>query len=100
MYENKSFNKFNKKILLRGGNMEIELNEILNNSHNRNMKERIIIFDDKGDYYIFKHSNIMERVKQMKVERFEIVSEKLIVLKVEGIINDVMKVKGVVNEGR
>ena len=68
--------------------MEIGLNEILLNSHNRNMKERIIIFDDKGDYYIFKHSNIMERVKQMKVERFEIVSDKLIVLKVEGVIND------------
>ena len=68
--------------------MEIELNKILLNSHNRNMKERIIIFDDKGDYYIFKHSNIMERVKQMKVERFEIVSEKLIVLKVEGVINE------------
>ena len=68
--------------------MEIELNEILNNSHNRNMKERIIIFDDKGDYYIFKHSNIMERIKKMKVERFEIVSEKLIVLKVEGEINE------------
>ena len=68
--------------------MEIELNEILLNSHNRNMKERIIIFDDKGDYFIFKHSNIMERVKQMKVERFEIVSEKLIVMKVEGAINE------------
>ena len=68
--------------------MEIELNEILLNSQNRNMKERIIIFDDKGDYYIFKHSNIMERVKQMKVERFEIVSEKLIVMKVEGEINE------------
>ena len=68
--------------------MKIELNEILLNSHNRNMKERIIIFDDKGDYYIFKHSNIMERVKQMKVERFEIVSEKLIVMKVEGEINE------------
>ena len=68
--------------------MEIELNEILKNSHNRNMKERIIIFDDKGDYYIFNHSNIMERVKQMKVERFEIVSDKLIVLKVEGVINE------------
>ena len=68
--------------------MEININEILNNSHNRNMKERIIIFDDKGDYYIFKHSNIMERVKQMKVERFEIVSDKLIVLKVEGEINE------------
>ena len=80
--------------------MEIELNEILLNSHNRNMKERIIIFDDKGDYYIFNHSNIMERVKQMKVERFEIVSDKLIVLKVEGVINDEMKVVGVVNDGR
>ena len=68
--------------------MEIELNKILLNSHNRNMRERIIIFDDKGDYYIFKHSNIMERVKQMKVERFEIVSDKLIVLKVEGVINE------------
>ena len=68
--------------------MKIELNEILLNSHNRNMKERIIIFDDKGDYYIFKHSNIMERVKQMKVDRFEIVSEKLIVIKVEGVINE------------
>ena len=68
--------------------MEIELNELLNNSHNRNMKERIIIFDDKGDYYIFKHSNIMERIKQMKVDRFEIVSDKLIVIKVEGVINE------------
>ena len=80
--------------------MEIELNKILLNSQDRNMKERIIIFDDKGDYYIFKHSNIMERVKQMKVERFEIVSDKLIVLKVEGVINDEMKVVGVVNDGR
>ena len=88
MSENKSFNKINKKILLRGDKMEIELNELLLNSHNRNMKERIIIFDDKGDYYIFKHSNIMERVKHMKVERFEIVSEKLIVMKVEGVINE------------
>ena len=68
--------------------MEIELNEILLNSHNRNMKERIIIFDDKGDYYLFNHSNIMERVKQMKVDRFEIVSDKLIVIKVEGEINE------------
>ena len=68
--------------------MKIELNEILLNSQDRNMKERIIIFDDKGDYYIFKHSNIMERIKQMKVDRFEIVSEKLIVIKVEGVINE------------
>ena len=68
--------------------MKIDLNEILLNSQDRNMKEKIIIFDDKGDYYIFKHSNIMERVKHMKVERFEIVSDKLIVMKVEGEINE------------
>ena len=68
--------------------MKIDLNEILLNSQDRNMKEKIIIFDDKGDYYIFKHSNIMERVKQMKVDRFEIVSEKIIVIKVEGVINE------------
>ena len=80
--------------------MEININEVLNNSHNRNMKEKIVIFDDNGDFYIFNNSNIMERIKQMKVERFEIVSEKLIVMKVEGVINDVMKVKGAVNDGR
>ena len=80
--------------------MEININEIINNSHNRNMKEKIVIFDDNGDFYIFNHSNIMERVKHMKVERFEIVSDKLIVLKVEGVINDEMKVVGVVNDGR
>ena len=68
--------------------MKIDLNEILLNSQDRNMKERIIIFDDKGDFYIFKHSNIIERVKQMKVERFEVVSEKLIIMKVEGVINE------------
>ena len=68
--------------------MKIDLNEILLNSQDRNMKERIIIFDDKGDFYIFKHSNIMERVKQMKVDRFEIVTDKLIVIKVRGVINE------------
>ena len=68
--------------------MKIDLNEILLNSQDRNMKEKIVIFDDIGDFYLFNQSNIMERVKQMKVERFEIVSDKLIVLKVEGVINE------------
>ena len=68
--------------------MKIELNEILLNSQDRNMKEKIVIFDDIGDFYLFKQSNIMERVKQMKVDRFEIVSDKLIVIKVKGVIND------------
>ena len=68
--------------------MKIDLNEILLNSQDRNMKEKIIIFDDNGDFYLFKQSNIMERVKKMKVDRFEIVSDKLIVIKVEGVINE------------
>lgn len=68
--------------------MKIELNEILLNSQDRNMKEKIVIFDDIGDFYLFKHSNIMERVKRMQVDRFEIVSNKLIVIKVKGVINE------------
>ena len=68
--------------------MKIELNEILLNSYNRNMQEKIIIFDDIGDFYLFKQSNIMERVKKMQVDRFEIVSDKLIVIKVKGVINE------------
>ena len=68
--------------------MKIELNEILLNSYNRNMKEKIVIFDDIGDFYLFKQSNIMERVKKMQVDRFEIVSDKLIVIKVKGVINE------------
>lgn len=68
--------------------MKIELNEILLNSQDRNMKDKIVIFDDIGDFYLFKHSNIMERVKKMKVDRFEIVSDKLIVIKVKGVINE------------
>ena len=68
--------------------MKIELNEILLNSQDRNMKEKIVIFDDIGDFYLFKQSNIMERVKKMKVDRFEIVSDKLIVIKVKCVINE------------
>ena len=68
--------------------MKIELNEILLNSQDRNMKEKIVIFDDIGDFYLFKQSNIIERVKKMKVDRFEIVSDKLIVIKVKGVINE------------
>ena len=68
--------------------MKINLNDILINSYDRNMKQLIVIYDDNGDFYTFTESNILERVKYMKVERFDIVSEKLIVIKVEGIINE------------
>ena len=68
--------------------MKINLNDILVNSYDRNMKQLIVIYDDNGDFYTFTQSNILERVKQMKVERFDIVSEKMIVIKVVGVINE------------
>ena len=68
--------------------MKINLNDILVNSYDRNMKQLIVIYDDNGDFYTFTESNILERVKQMKVERFDVVSEKLVVIKVEGVINE------------
>ena len=68
--------------------MKINLNDILVNAYDRNMKQLIVIYDDNGDFYTFTESNILERVKYMKVERFDIVSEKLIVIKVIGVINE------------
>ena len=68
--------------------MEINLNEILINSYDRNMKKLILIYDDNGDCETYTLSNIPERIKQMKVERFDIVSGKLAVIKVEGEINE------------
>ena len=68
--------------------MKINLNDILVNSYDRNMKQLIVIYDDNGDFYTFTESSILERVKQMKVERFDIISEKLIVIKVVGVINE------------
>ena len=68
--------------------MKINLNDILVNSYDRNMKQLIVIYDDNGDFYTFTESNILERVKQMKVERFDIVSEKLTIIKVVGVINE------------
>ena len=67
--------------------MKINLNDILVNSYDRNMKQLIVIYDDNKDFYAFTESNILERVKYMKVERFDVVSEKLTVIKVVGVIN-------------
>ena len=68
--------------------MKINLNDILVNAYDRNKKQLIVIYDDNGDFYTFTESNILERVKQMQVERFDIVSEKLLVIKVVGVINE------------
>ena len=68
--------------------MEIELNEILINSYDRNTRKLILIYDDNGDCETYTLSNIPECIKQMKVERYDIVSGKLAVMKVRGVIND------------
>ena len=68
--------------------MKIKLNDVLTNSHDRSMKKLLLIYDDNGDFYTFTENTIMERVKKMKVERFAIVSGKLAVIKVEGVINE------------
>ena len=68
--------------------MKINLNDILLNSYDRSKKQLIVIYDDNGDFFTFTENNILRRVKQMKVERFDIVSEKLIVIKVVGVINE------------
>ena len=68
--------------------MEIELNEILINSYDRNTKKLMLIYDDNGDCETYTLSNIPERIKQMKVERYDIISGKLVVMKVRGVINE------------
>ena len=68
--------------------MKINLNDILVNSYDRNMKQLIVIYDDNGDFYTFTESNIFERVKDMKIERFYVASEKLTIIKVVGVINE------------
>ena len=68
--------------------MKINLNDILINSYDRNMKELIVIYDNKDNVETFTYDNIPDHIKHMKIERFYVASEKLIVIKVEGIINE------------
>ena len=68
--------------------MEINLNEILIKSYDRNKKKLILIYDDNVECETYTPSNIPERIKQMKVESYDIVSGKLAVIKVRGVINE------------
>ena len=68
--------------------MKINLNDVLINSYERNMKELIVIYDDKDNVETYRYDNIPDHVKHMKIERFYAVSEKLIIIKVEGVINE------------
>lgn len=66
--------------------MKINLNDVLVNSYDNNMEQRIIIYDDNDVVYSFNLVNIPNKVKHMKVERFVVASEKLTIIKVVGII--------------
>ena len=68
--------------------MKINLNDILVNSYDRNMKELIVIYDNRDNVETFTYDNIPDHIKHMKIERFYVASEKLLVIKVEGIINE------------
>ena len=68
--------------------MKINLNDLLINSYVNNNKTLIVIYDDKGDVYTFNEENLMYRVKKMEVDRFDVVSEKLVIIKVKGVIDD------------
>ena len=68
--------------------MKINLNDILVNSYDRNMKELIVIYDDKDNVETFTDDNIPDHIKHMKIERFYVASDKLTIIKVEGVINE------------
>ena len=57
--------------------MKINLNDILINSYERNMKELIVIYDEKDNVNTFTYDNIPDKVKNMKIERFYVDSEKV-----------------------
>ena len=68
--------------------MKRNLNDILVNSYERNMKELIVIYDNKDNVKTFTYNNIPDHIKHMKIERFYVASEKLTIIKVEGVINE------------
>ena len=68
--------------------MKICLNDILINTYDRFTRRFITIYDDNGNCGQFTENYVPDKIKQMKVERFDIISEKLVVIKVVGDINE------------
>lgn len=66
--------------------MKINLNDILINTYDKFTRQFIVIYDDNGNCGQFTENYIPDKIKHMQVERFDIVSEKLVVIKVVGII--------------
>ena len=61
--------------------MKVKLN-------NDTIERLVILYDDSDECYSFYEDEIPESIKQMKVERYLCVNEKLIIVKVKGVINE------------
>lgn len=61
--------------------MKVKLN-------NDSIERLVILYDDSDDCHSFYENQIPECIGQMKVERYLRVSEKLIIVKVKGVINE------------
>lgn len=61
--------------------MKVKLN-------NDSIERLVILYDDSDECYSLYENEIPESIEQMKVERFLRVSEKLIIVKVKGFINE------------
>lgn len=61
--------------------MKVKLN-------NDSIERLVILYDDSDECYSLYENDISESIEQMKVERFLCVNEKLIIVKVKGVINE------------
>ena len=68
--------------------MKKNLNDVLINSYDRNNNQLIVLYDDMNNVKKFTFSNIPDKVKHMKIERYIVVGEKLFIIKVRGVINE------------
>lgn len=61
--------------------MKVKLN-------NDSIERLVILYDDSDECYFLYENDIPESIEQMKVERYLCVNEKLIIVKVKGVINE------------
>ena len=61
--------------------MKVKLN-------NDSIERLVILYDDSDECYSLYENDIPESIGQMKVERFLRVGEKIIIVKVKGVINE------------
>lgn len=56
--------------------------------NNDSIERLVILYDDSDECYSFYEDEIPESIEQMKVDRFLCVNEKLIIVKVKGVVNE------------